>query len=140
FFACGYSAAKKKSSDYQHPPAPLVSSRFNGHLSGDRIVDALVIDFDIIRSIRKAVEGVTVNDIMLSIIGGGLRQYLQSLEELPETTLSCSTSIKLRVEHDRSSSGNQVSQMTIRKATDTEDPLERLLAVHLSARSEGLCS
>jgi WS/DGAT/MGAT family acyltransferase len=126
-------AAKKKSSDYQHPPAPLVGSRFNGRVSGDRVVDALVIDFDIIRSIRKAVEGVTVNDIMVSIIGGGLRKYLQSLEELPETTLSCSTPINMRVEHDRSSSGNQVSQMTIRMATDIEDPLERLLAVHLSA-------
>jgi WS/DGAT/MGAT family acyltransferase len=126
-------AAKKKSSDDIHQAPPLVSSRFNGRVTSDRVVDALVIDFDLIKAIRKTVEGVTVNDVMVSIIGGGLRKYLQSEEELPETTLSCGAPISMRVDHDSGSSGNQVSQMTISMATDVEDPIERLLAVHSSA-------
>jgi len=126
--------ANRKSTDKgaaQRPP--MVRCRFNGPVSSTRVTDALIMDMQDIKAIRGAVEGTTVNDVIVSIVGGGMRKYLQSKDELPETTLCCGAPINTRSERNSSSAGNQVSNMTISLATDVEDPLERLRAVNHSA-------
>jgi WS/DGAT/MGAT family acyltransferase len=97
------------------------------------VTDALIMDLDQVKAIRRSVEGATVNDVMVCVVGGGLRKYLQSKDELPATTLSCTAPINIRSERNSSSSGNQVSNMTISLGTDIEDPMARLRAVNLSA-------
>lgn len=114
--------------------APMVRCRFNGPVSSTRVTDALIMDLEQVKAIRRAVEGATVNDAIVAIVGGGLRKYLQSKNELPDTTLSCTAPINMRQGSSSTSSGNQVSNMTISMATDIADPLERLRAVNLSAR------
>jgi WS/DGAT/MGAT family acyltransferase len=112
---------------------PMVRCRFNGPVSSTRVTDALIMDMEEIKAIRHRVEGSTVNDVVVSIVGGGMRKYLQSKGELPETTLSCGAPINVRNERDSAATGNQVSNMIISMATDVEDPLERLRAVNHSA-------
>ncbi|RKX34881.1 MAG: hypothetical protein DRP64_19715, partial [Verrucomicrobia bacterium] len=117
----------------EHPHDPMVRTRFNGRVSATRVTDAMIMDLDAVKGIRKAVDGSTVNDVIVAIVGGGLRRYLQDKKELPEYSLSCGAPISMRQDSNSDSRGNQVSQMTISLATDVEEPLERLAAVHASA-------
>lgn len=109
-------------------------TRFNGNVSSHRVVDAVSFDFEEIRSIKNAVEGVTVNDVCLSIVGGALRKYLSSKDELPENTLAAMAPINVRSEDKKGTYGNQVSQMTVMLRTDVEGALERLQAVNEGTR------
>jgi WS/DGAT/MGAT family acyltransferase len=126
-------ANKQSEADDDGLKAPSIHTRFNGRVDASRVTDALVMDLADIKRIRQACEGSTINDVIIAIVGGGLRKYLKDKEELPQDSLSCSAPISMRKEHGSDSSGNQVSQMTISMATNLEDPLERLNAVHHSA-------
>ena len=108
-------------------------TRFNRRVSSTRVTDALVMDLAEIKAVRKAVGDVTINDIIVAIVGGGLRKYLQSKDELPKDSLVAGAPIDVRSESDGNSTGNQVSMMTIGMATDIADPLQRLQAIHHSA-------
>ena len=125
----------------EHKSSQL-KTRFNAMVSTTRVTDALVMDLDELKAIRKNLNGlVTINDIIVSIVGGGLRKYLASKGELPEDSLSCGAPINVRDERNSGSKGNQVSMMIIGMATDIEDPLERLVEVHQNAnRSKDVSS
>ncbi len=107
---------------------------FNDRVSAFRVTDAIVLDLDQVKGIRQSVENVTVNDVIVSVVGGGLRKYLQARGELPEDSLITGAPINVRAERNSDSRGNQVGIMSIRMATDIEDPVERLRAVNASVR------
>jgi diacylglycerol O-acyltransferase len=119
----------------RHPQEkpPLVNTRFNARVSGYRVTDAIMMDLKTVKAIKSAVDGATVNDVIVSVVGGGLRKYLQAKDELPKSSLVCGAPINVRSERNSESIGNQVGMMTINMATDTEDPLVRLQAVAYSA-------
>ena len=126
--------ANRESARPDAPPRPpMLRCRFNGPVSSTRVTDALIMDLADIKAIRQRVEGATVNDVIVAIVGGGLRKYLASKQELPDTTLSCTAPINMRSERSSASSGNQVSNMTISLGTDIAEPLARLRAVNRSA-------
>ncbi len=58
-------------------PAPR--TRFNGKVGAHRVWDAVSFPLKEIRAMKEAVPDATVNDVVLSIVGGGLRRYLQEL-------------------------------------------------------------
>jgi diacylglycerol O-acyltransferase len=112
---------------------PMVRTRFNDRVTAARVTDAIIIDLDTIKAIRREVGQVTVNDVVVSVVGGAMRRYLSSKDELPDTSLSCGAPVSMRSERNSESTGNQVSNITISMATDIVDPVERLLAVHRSS-------
>jgi WS/DGAT/MGAT family acyltransferase len=105
-------------------------TRFNTNVSPHRVFDAVEFDLEDIKDIKRAVPGVTVNDVALAICGGGLRKYLQSKNELPERSLAAMAPVNIRTKDQLGQAGNQVSQLTVRVRSDVEDPLERLVAVN----------
>lgn len=105
-------------------------TRFNTNVSAHRAFDAIEVDLNDIKRIKNAVVGVTVNDVALSICGGGLRKYLASKKELPERSLVAMAPINTRTKDQQGTAGNQVSQMTVRVGSNIEDPIERLHTVH----------
>jgi WS/DGAT/MGAT family acyltransferase len=107
-------------------------TRFNQRISSTRVTDALIMDLDEVKAIRK-VFGVTVNDIAVAIVGGAMRKYLEAKGELPNDSLVAGAPVNVRSERNSQSSGNQVSLMTISMATDIIDPVERLQAIHHSS-------
>ncbi|WP_374943209.1 wax ester/triacylglycerol synthase family O-acyltransferase [Sphingomonas sp.] len=109
-------------------PAP--KTRFNGKVSGHRVWDALPFKLADIRAIKDAVPGATVNDVVLSIVGGALRAYLQGKDELPKDTMTAMAPISVRAEGEKAALGNLVSAMVVGLGTQIEDPLERLRFVH----------
>ena len=122
-------ANKQSQADHMELKAPSIRTRFNGRVDSTRVTDGIVMELVDIKRIRQACEGSTVNDVIIAIVSGGLRRYLQSKDELPEESLSCTAPISMRTAHDSHSTGNQVSQMTVEMATDIADPLDRLRAV-----------
>ena len=91
------------------------------------------MDLARVKAIKNEVPGSTVNDVIVSVVGGGLRKYLEAKGEMPEASLVCGAPINVRPERNSESIGNQVGVMRISLATDIEDPVERLRAVGESA-------
>ena len=109
-------------------PAPR--TRFNGKVGPHRVWDAVPFPLKDIRAIKDAVPGATVNDVILSIVGGALRTYLLDKGELPKDTLTAMAPISVRGEGEKAALGNLVSAMVVGLGTQVEDPLERLRFVH----------
>ena len=109
-------------------PAP--KTRLNGKVSAHRAWDAVPFKLADIRAIKAAVPDATVNDVILSIVGGGLRTYLQGKSELPRETLTAMAPISVRGADEKAAMGNLVSAMVVGLGTQIEDPLERLRFVH----------
>lgn len=86
-----------------------------------------------VKKIKNAVEGATINDVIVSVVGGGLRKYLAEKGESPQAGLKCGAPINVRPAEGVEAVGNQVSMMVIDLATDIEDPVERLHAVQASS-------
>ena len=108
-------------------------TRFNAKVSAHRVFDAAAFKLADIRQIKDAVPGATVNDVILAIVGGGLRGYLEAKGELPKDTLTAMAPISVRGEGEKAALGNLVSAMVVGLGTQIADPLERLRFVHSEA-------
>jgi diacylglycerol O-acyltransferase len=69
--------------------------------------------------------GSTINDVVLAICGGALRDYFLEQDELPRRPLTAWVPVSLRVS-GKKQGGNQVAVMVCTLATDTEDAGARL--------------
>lgn len=114
-------------------PAPRTP--FNGKVGAHRVWDAVPFPLRDIRAIKDAVPGATVNDVVLSIVGGALRSYLVGRGELPKDTMTAMAPISVRGEGEKAAMGNLVSAMVVGLGTQIEDPLERLRFVHDEAKN-----
>ncbi|MGI9321730.1 MAG: wax ester/triacylglycerol synthase family O-acyltransferase [Thiogranum sp.] len=115
----------------------MVDTRFNKpEMSPHRVLDALTLDFAEVRTIKNTLEGATVNDVMLTLVGGALRRYLKAKDELPEVNLTCGCPIDVRTDDERDSGGNLVGFMGVNLHTEIEDPWERFIATR-DASAEG---
>ncbi len=110
-------------------------TRFQGDISRHRVVEARKFDFEVVRAIKNTQPGTTINDVMLTIVAGGLRRYLDSKGELPDKTLVSGCPIDVRSVEERMAGGNMVGFMTVGLRTEIADPCERLAAVHDEALS-----
>ena len=72
-----------------------------------------------------------INDVVLAIISGALRDYLQARGELPDRPLVAQVPVSTHTE--ASTAGNQMTSTTVRLATDIADPTERLTAIYESS-------
>ncbi len=108
--------------------APLTAPRtsFNGNISGGRTVGYADMSLDAIKEVRHAVDGATVNDVVLAISGGALRRYLDERGELPESSLLASVPVSVHQTSTRTGGTNKVSSLFARLGTDIADPVERL--------------
>ena len=105
-------------------------TRLNGKVSAHRVFDAVPFQLTDVRTIRTAVSGATVNDVVLAVVGGALRQYLLDKNELPKESLTAMAPISVRGDGEKDALGNLVSAMVVGLGTHIADPLERLRQVH----------
>ena len=78
----------------------------------------------------KSTFDVTVNDVVLAVCAGSLRRYLACRNELPDEPLTVCAPVNVRAEDEQGAAGVRVSLMFPRIATDIEDPVKRLQAIH----------
>ncbi|HFB99803.1 MAG TPA: wax ester/triacylglycerol synthase family O-acyltransferase, partial [Phaeodactylibacter sp.] len=105
------------------PPTPL-----NGIISSRRKWNTAILDLQRIKKLKN-IMGTTLNDVMLAFCAGALRRYLLEKKKLPHKPLVAMVPISTRTEGEKSDD-NQISSMLIQIATNIEDPIERLEAIH----------
>ena len=103
---------------------------FNRNVSPHRVIEGARFDLAEVKAVRQSVEGATVNDVVLSVVGGALRRYLDHHDDLPSKDMLAFAPISVRTEDEKSALGNQVSGMVVGLGSSIEDPMERLRHVH----------
>ncbi|EZQ01322.1 WS/DGAT/MGAT family O-acyltransferase [Acinetobacter sp. Ver3] len=99
------------------------SSILNQKVSSSRRFAAQSYEFKRLNHISKSL-GVTINDIVLAICSGALREYLISQSALPEKPLIAMVPVSVRT--DDSDMSNRITMILANLATHKADPLERL--------------
>lgn len=123
---------RRKEPEEQRVEPPKVSvpkTRFNQAVTPHRVFTGRMFELSDIKDIRLAVEGVTINDVILAVCAGALRRYLQDKEELPDEPLVAMVPINTRTEADRALAGNMVSGMSVALQTHLADPVARLQTI-----------
>ena len=115
----------KLTSEYVAP-----RTRLNRTISPHRVVEGRSFPLADIKAIRALEPEAKVNDVALAIIGGAMRKYLGSKDDLPKATLTAMAPISVRSKTEKGDMGNQVAAMIAPLGTHIEDPTERLRYVY----------
>lgn len=99
-------------------------SLLNGHVGPHRQVAFGQWDLATIKALKREVGG-TVNDVVLAVLGRGLRRFVEEQGDELSRSLVAAVPISVRPEGD-SSFDNQVSGMTVPLHDDVEDAREQL--------------
>ncbi len=113
------------------PRAPR--SILNKRIGRNRRFATQQYELDRLKRIGQAHDA-TINDVLLAIVGGGLRRFLGELDELPDAPLVAFLPVNVRP-HGDEGGGNAVGAILATLATDVEDPLEQLRRITASTRS-----
>lgn len=129
--AAATTGARWRVDEAKLPPAPFSAprTRLNSVVASTRCFDGAVIALDRIKAVKDEVKDATVNDVVLTVCAGALRNYLGEKGELPDKSLVAMCPISVRASHQKSTQGNQVSAMLVQLATDEADPLKRLKTI-----------
>lgn len=111
----------KLTSDYVPP-----RTRFNASISPHRVIEGRTFPLADIKAIRALLPQAKVNDVAITIIGGALRKYLTSKDDLPKATMTAMAPISVRSTDEKGDMGNQVAAMIAPLGTHIADPAERL--------------
>lgn len=113
-------------------PRPVLDAprtRFNGPLSARRNFATWSLPVSAIKEVQKA-HGVTMNDVVLALVGGALRAWLTGLGELPHRSLVAGVPVATDAPGSGPRlGGNRVSNLFTSLGTDVADPVERLLRI-----------
>ncbi len=102
-------------------------TRFNGSISPHRVYDAALFSLEDMKSIRRKAEGATLNDVVLAVVCGGLKNYLEHHDELPDEDIIASAPVNVRDKHNESDmGGNNISAMLVALPIHTPEPLDQL--------------
>jgi len=100
---------------------------FNASITAHRNVAFAQLDFEDVKTVKNHFD-VKVNDVVMALVSGVLRQFMLDRNELPEASLVAMVPVSV---HDRSDrpGRNQVSGMFANLKTQIADPGERLRAI-----------
>ncbi len=112
---------------FQAPP-----TMFNVKISSPRRFAAQSYDLARIKAVGKA-SGATLNDVVLAMCAGALREYLISQNALPDEPLISMVPVSVR-SADNPDAGNQVSIILANLATQIADPGKRLETIVASTK------
>jgi diacylglycerol O-acyltransferase len=108
------------------PELDVPRSLFNAPISAYRGVAYASLPLAELRALGRAAE-VTVNDVLLTLVGGALRRYLEDRGALPPEPLVVGMPVAVRRETDERA--NAVTMVSVGLATDVADPVARLDAI-----------
>jgi len=116
-------------------PGQAPRSMLNVPITGSRRFAGDAWELDRIRAVAKKADA-TINDIVLAMSAGALRDYLLGLDALPEESLTAMTPVSLRTSTstDDSAEGNAVGAILVSLGTHLADAEERLLHIRDSSR------
>lgn len=105
------------------------SSILNQRVSSSRRFAAQSYDFSRLTTIAKALN-VTINDVVLAVCSGALREYLITQNALPKKPLIAMVPASIR--DDNSDVSNRITMILANLGTHKDEPLERLQIIRRS--------
>ena len=111
-------------------------SALNVDIGPHRRFDWVRTDLSEIKEIKNRLGG-TVNDVVLAVVTGALRKFLQERgDDVDEVTLKALVPVSVRRDEEYGMTGNRVAAMMAPLPVYEEDPVERLRVI--SEELEGL--
>lgn len=115
-----------------HPPMTL----FNKHVTNPRKALALVsLSLEQVTQVRRAFPTTTVNDVLLALVTGTLRDYLAAHDDLPDGPIRTTSPVHVPATAENAEQGNHFTTVWIDLPVHLPDAGERLVAVSASARA-----
>lgn len=113
-------------------PFDAPRSVLNGRVREKRRFATQQFSLQRLRDLAQAAD-CTLNDVVLALCGGALRQFLQERDSLPDKPLTAGIPVSVRPKDDEGT-GNAISFIVATLGTDIADPAERLQAIRSSVR------
>jgi diacylglycerol O-acyltransferase len=107
------------------------TTRFNAQLTPERRIASTRVPLERVKAVKRTF-GVKLNDVVMAVVSGALRGYLEDRGELPDRPLIAQ--IPVSTHSDTSKSGNQIASMTISLATNVADVAERLKTIYRNSQ------
>ncbi|WP_410786089.1 WS/DGAT/MGAT family O-acyltransferase [Kribbella sp. C-35] len=116
-----------------HSTMPFQAPRtiFNQPVTGARRFAAQSWPIERLEKVR-AITGATLNDVLLAMCSGALRNYLLELDALPDKALTAMVPVSLRTSDDAPGGGNSLATLIADLATDQADPERRIRRIMAS--------
>jgi WS/DGAT/MGAT family acyltransferase len=107
---------------------------FNGPVSAHRRFAFGSLSLDAVRQVRREF-GVTVNDVVVTLCTGAVREWLLERDALPQDPLVALIPMSVRRRDERGTYGNRISMMVVPIPTNEPDAEKRLTRTHELLRS-----
>ena len=111
-------------------------TRLNRAVGPHRVHDSRTFPLSELQRIKALVSGATINDVVITIVGGALREYLKKYDELPDKSLVAGCPISIRSDSAKGTAGNKAVFAMIDVGSEIADPVERLGSVHRIASAK----
>lgn len=103
---------------------------FNVKIGPHRRWEVARVDLAQVKAVRAALGG-TINDVVLTVVSGGLRRFLEHRDvDVSELSLRAMCPVSVRDDTERMKLGNRVSAMFAELPVGEADPVARLKVVH----------
>ena len=111
-------------------PVPFTAPRtsLNGTITAHRSVAYVSVELDDVKKVKNAF-GVTVNDVVLAMCAGALRQFLTDRDELPDDPLIATVPVSVHARSEREHGANKISAFFASLPTHLADPKARVFAL-----------
>jgi WS/DGAT/MGAT family acyltransferase len=110
-------------------------TRFSGKVSASRTVALVGLPLSAMKRAQTKLDGVTVNDIFLAVVGGALRKYLEDKGELPGESLVALMPLGDRAAQASRADQDEAPGIPTPVRSDIADPVVRLMACHAASRA-----
>ena len=125
--------ARRRRGPGVNAPRPVLDTPvtpFNRSLTAARSFASTSLDFRRVRDVKRQLD-VTINDILLAMVSGALRTYLDGCDELPDDPLVAGVPVSTDKPEDvRRLGGNKVSNLFTALPTNESNPLQRVRLIH----------
>jgi WS/DGAT/MGAT family acyltransferase len=107
------------------PATPAPPTPWNRSVGPHRRLAMRSVALDDIKQIKNATGG-TVNDVVMAVCAGALREYLVGHGALPDSPLRAMVPVSIRTGAESDPWTNRVSAIVAQLPTDCDDPVERV--------------
>jgi len=114
---------------------PASDTPVNGDVGPHRVVDWIQIPLAELKAVKSMLD-CTVNDVVLTVVTGAIRELMQRRQIRPEELdFRVSSPVNVRNDANRDSGGNHVSSWIIRLPIGLANPVDQLMAIRSETRA-----